>query len=147
MVAPGQERRRNQNGTRAYNGGLCKEIELTILESRLKRDDEYQRRLDHWRTTLKDLRSEEAEIHLGGGVKALQRQQDKGKMSARERVAVLCDPDSEFVELGLWAAHGLYEEYGGAPAAGVVTGIGKIHERDVVVVSNDATVKAGAWFP
>jgi len=147
MVAPGQMRRNEENGTRAYNGGLCKEIELTILESRLKRDDEFQRRLDHWRTTLKDLRSQEAEIHLGGGVKALKRQQDKGKMSARERVAELCDPDSEFVELGLWAAHGLYEEYGGAPAAGVVTGIGTIHDRDVVVVSNDATVKAGAWFP
>ena len=125
----------------------AKESELTILESRLKRDEEFQRRLEHWRNTLKDLRSREDELRLGGGIKALKRQKDKGKMSARERVAELCDADSEFVELGLWAAHGLYEEYGGAPAAGVVTGIGTIHGRDVVVVSNDATVKAGAWFP
>jgi acetyl-CoA carboxylase carboxyltransferase component len=68
-------------------------------------------------------------------------------MSARERIAELCDPGAPFLELGIWAAYGLYQEYGGAPAAGVITGIGLIHERNVVVVANDATVKAGAWFP
>jgi acetyl-CoA carboxylase carboxyltransferase component len=68
-------------------------------------------------------------------------------MTARERIAMLCDEGSDFLELGLWVAHGFYEEYGGAPGAGVVIGIGTVHQRDVVVVANDATVKAGAWFP
>ncbi|HXU44420.1 MAG TPA: carboxyl transferase domain-containing protein, partial [Thermoanaerobaculia bacterium] len=93
------------------------------------------------------MREEEERIRLGGGIKAQQKQRDQGKMTARERVAALCDPGAPFLELGLWTAYGFYEEYGGAPAAGVVVGIGAIHGRDVVVVSNDATVKAGAWFP
>ncbi|HEV7668687.1 MAG TPA: carboxyl transferase domain-containing protein [Thermoanaerobaculia bacterium] len=93
------------------------------------------------------MRGEEAKIRLGGGEKAQAKQRGQGKMTARERVAALCDPGSSFLELGLWTAYGFYAEYGGAPAAGVVTGLGSIHGRDVVVVSNDATVKAGAWFP
>ena len=120
---------------------------MTILESRLKRDDAYERRQRHWSAALERLREEEAVLRLGGGEKALARQRQQGKMTARERVAALCDPGTDFLELGLWAAHGLYQDYGGAPAAGVVVGIGTIHGRDVVVVSNDATVKAGAWFP
>jgi acetyl-CoA carboxylase carboxyltransferase component len=80
-------------------------------------------------------------------MKAQERHRARGKMTARERVAALCDPGTVFLELGLWAAHGLYADYGGAPAAGVVVGIACIHGRDVVVVANDATVKAGAWFP
>ncbi|HXO18673.1 MAG TPA: carboxyl transferase domain-containing protein, partial [Thermoanaerobaculia bacterium] len=82
-----------------------------------------------------------------GGPKALEKQRAQGKMTARERVAALCDPGAPFLELGLWVAEGFYKEYGGAPSAGVVVGIGSIHGRDVVVVANDATVKAGAWFP
>ncbi len=93
------------------------------------------------------IRSQEAELRLGGGSAAQEKQRAKGKMTARERVEALCDPGEPFLELGIWAAYGMYEEYGGAPAAGVVTGIGRVHGRDVVVVSNDATVKAGAWFP
>ncbi|MEP7012393.1 MAG: carboxyl transferase domain-containing protein [Acidobacteriota bacterium] len=93
------------------------------------------------------MRGEEAKIRLGGGEKAQTKQRGQGKMTARERVAALCDPGAPFLELGLWTAYGFYQEYGGAPAAGVVTGLGSIHGRDVVVVSNDATVKAGAWFP
>ncbi|HVT59070.1 MAG TPA: carboxyl transferase domain-containing protein [Thermoanaerobaculia bacterium] len=80
-------------------------------------------------------------------MQAQERQRAQGKMTARERVAGLCDPGLEFLELGVWAADGLYQEYGGAPAAGVVVGIGSISGRDTVVVANDATVKAGAWFP
>ncbi len=68
-------------------------------------------------------------------------------MSARHRIAALCDPDSSFLEIGLWAAHGLYEEYGGAAAAGVVVGIGSVSGHQAVIVANDPTVKAGAWFP
>jgi len=120
---------------------------VAIIESKLERTEGFQRRLEHWKSTLEALRQQEAELRLGGGLKALERQRAKGKLSARERVDKLCDLQGPFVELGLWAAYGMYEEYGGAPAAGVITGIGKVHGRDVVVVSNDATVKAGAWFP
>jgi 3-methylcrotonyl-CoA carboxylase beta subunit len=118
-----------------------------VLESRLKRDDAFARRAAHWRGAVERLREAAAAIRLGGGEKALAKQRAQGKMTARERVAALCDPGAPFLELGLWAAHGFYPEYGGAPAAGVVVGIGRVHGRDVVVVSNDATVKAGAWFP
>ncbi len=119
----------------------------TIIESHLKRDTNFASWAEGWRRKLDELREGAEKIRQGGGERARARQKKQGKMLARERVAALCDPGSDFVELGLWAAHGLYAEYGGAPAAGVVTGVGKIHGRDVVVVSNDATVKAGAWFP
>jgi 3-methylcrotonyl-CoA carboxylase beta subunit len=120
---------------------------VTALESRLQQDDAFRRRAEHWREAVARLREEEARLALGGGEKAQQRQRAQGKMTARERVAALCDPGAPFLELGLWAAHGLYEEHGGAPAAGVVAGIGAIHGRDVLVVADDATVKAGAKFP
>ncbi len=120
---------------------------MGALISRLKRDDAFARRAAHWRGAVERLREEEAAIALGGGEKAQAKQRAQGKMTARERVAALCDPGAPFLELGLWTAHGFYEEYGGAPAAGVVVGIGAVHGRDVVVVANDATVKAGAWFP
>jgi 3-methylcrotonyl-CoA carboxylase beta subunit len=120
---------------------------LAILESRLKKDEAFARRDAHWRARVEELRAEEERIRLGGGAKAQQRQREQGKMTARERVAALCDPGAPFLELGLWAAEGFYREYGGAAAAGVVVGIGRIHGREVAVVANDATVKAGAWFP
>ena len=88
-----------------------------------------------------------AKIHLGGGEKSAAKQKAKGKMLARERVAYLIDKDSDFYEIGAFAADGMYEEYGGCPAAGVVAGIGRVSGRLCVIVSNDATVKAGAWFP
>ena len=120
---------------------------MTALESHLKLDEIFARRSTHWTEALARLHAEEATLRLGGGEKALAKQRAQGKMTARERVTTLCDPGAPFHELGLWAAHGMYSEWGGAPSAGVVTGIGSIHGRDVVVVSNDATVKAGAWFP
>ncbi len=120
---------------------------MGVLESRLKRDDAFARRAAHWRGEVDRLREEEAAIRLGGGEKAQAKQRAQGKMTARERVAALLDPGTPFLELGLWTAHGFYREYGGAPAAGVVVGLGAIHGRDAVVVANDATVKAGAWFP
>jgi 3-methylcrotonyl-CoA carboxylase beta subunit len=120
---------------------------VAILESKLNRGDAFQRRAEHWRREAERLRAEEAQIRLGGGPKAQERQRAQGKMIARERVAALCDPGADFLELALWAAHGFYQEFGGAPAAGVVVGVGRIHGRDTVVVANDATVKAGAWFP
>ncbi len=120
---------------------------MAIIESKLAKNETFDRNAAHWRSEVERLRGEEAKIRLGGGEKAQAKQRGQGKMTARERVAALCDPGAPFLELGLWTAYGLYEEYGGAPAAGVVTGLGSIHGRDVVVVSNDATVKAGAWFP
>lgn len=120
---------------------------MAILESKLNRNEAFERHAEHWRGEIARLRGEEETIRLGGGQKAQEKQRAQGKMTARERVAALCDPGAPFLELGLWVAHGFYEEYGGAPSAGVVVGIGRIHGRDVVVVSNDATVKAGAWFP
>jgi 3-methylcrotonyl-CoA carboxylase beta subunit len=93
------------------------------------------------------VRTEEDEIRLGGGTKAVEAQRAKGRLPVRERLALLLDEGSEFLELGLWAAHGMYGEYGGAPAAGVVTGLGRVSGRLCMVVANDATVKAGAFFP
>jgi 3-methylcrotonyl-CoA carboxylase beta subunit len=93
------------------------------------------------------LRAEESEIRLGGGAKAAEAQRAKGRLTVRERLTLLLDPGTEFLELGLWAAHGMYEEYGGAPAAGVVTGLGRVSGRLCMIVANDATVKAGAFFP
>ena len=84
---------------------------------------------------------------LGGGAKAIERLHGKGKLTARERIAALIDPDTELLEIGTHVAHDMYREEGGAPSAGVVTGIGRIEGRLCMIVANDATVKAGAWFP
>src|SRR5262249_13842710 len=88
--------------------------------------------------------ADEDKIRLGGGAKAIARQHEKGRLTARERVAALTD---RFFELGLWAAWNMYAEWGGAPAAGVVTGVGTVAGRRCMVIANDATVKAGAFFP
>ncbi len=89
----------------------------------------------------------EATIRLGGGVKAIERQHEKGRLTARERVARLVDGGAGFQELGLWCGWEMYKEHGGAPAAGVVTGIGRVQGRECMIIANDATVKAGAFFP
>jgi acetyl-CoA carboxylase carboxyltransferase component len=96
---------------------------------------------------VEDLRREEDAIRQGGGAKAIERQHAKGRLTARERIALLLDPGADFFELGLWAAWGMYRQWGGAPSAGVVTGIGVVEGRAVMVIANDATVKAGAFFP
>ena len=88
----------------------------------------------------------EQQIKLGGGAKAIARQHEKNRLTARERIDKLCDPGT-FFELGLWAAYGMYADWGGAPSAGVVTGVGTVSGRRVMVIANDATVKAGAFFP
>ena len=93
------------------------------------------------------LRREEDTIMKGGGAKAIDRQHEKGRLTARERITRLWDAHTSFFELGLWAAWNMYQEWGGAPAAGVITGIGTVSGRRVMVIANDATVKAGAFFP
>jgi 3-methylcrotonyl-CoA carboxylase beta subunit len=99
------------------------------------------------RVLMAALKGEEEEIRLGGGAKAAEAQRAKGRLTVRERLKLLLDQGAEFLELGLWAAHGMYEEYGGAPAAGVVTGLGRVSGRLCMIIANDATVKAGAFFP
>ena len=93
------------------------------------------------------LRAEEDSIRQGGGAKAAEAQRAKGRLTVRERLKLLLDKGTELLELGLWAAHGMYSEYGGAPGAGVVTGLGHVCGRLCMIIANDATVKAGAFFP
>src|SRR5947209_17831720 len=96
---------------------------------------------------LEEIRRQERIIKEGGGPKAIDRQHKKGRLTARERIARLIDAQSSFFEVGLWAAWNMYQEWGGAPSAGVVTGIATVASRRVMVIANDATVKAGAFFP
>ncbi|OLE57346.1 MAG: methylcrotonoyl-CoA carboxylase [Chloroflexi bacterium 13_1_20CM_2_59_7] len=92
------------------------------------------------------VRNEEEQIREGGGPKAIENQHSKGRLTARERINLLVDAGT-FFELGAYSAHGMYEEWGGAPAAGVITGLARIETRLVMIIANDATVKAGAFFP
>ncbi len=96
---------------------------------------------------LESLRAEEAVIKKGGGAKRIEKEHIKGKLTARERITLLLDEDENFQEIGLWAAYGMYREEGGCPSAGVIAGIGKVCGKTCMIVANDATVKAGAWFP
>lgn len=101
----------------------------------------------HHRNAVKFLHDKQEEVSLGGGASKLQNQKDQGKMTVRERLNFLFDKKSEIIEIGQLAADQMYQEHGGCPSAGVVVQIGKIKERLCVVVANDASVKAGAWFP
>jgi 3-methylcrotonyl-CoA carboxylase beta subunit len=112
----------------------------------------YLRNLEAMRALVASLRAEEEKIREGGGARAVEAQHTKSRLTARERLGLLLDQNvegkgAELFELGLHAAHGMYEEWGGAPAAGVVTGLGRVHGRLFMVIANDATVKAGAFFP
>jgi 3-methylcrotonyl-CoA carboxylase beta subunit len=118
-----------------------------VLESRV---DATSRHFETNMRAMADLmaavHNQEEKIREGGGPKAIESQHAKGRMTARERIHLLADPGS-FFELGIYAAHGMYEEWGGAPAAGVISGLARIHTRLVMLIVNDATVKAGAFFP
>ena len=92
------------------------------------------------------VRNEEEQIREGGGAKAIESQHSKGRRTVRERIQMLVDPGS-FYELGIYAAYRMYEEWGGAPGAGVITGLARIETRLVMIIANDATVKAGSFFP
>ncbi|MCZ7645191.1 MAG: acyl-CoA carboxylase subunit beta [Planctomycetota bacterium] len=100
-----------------------------------------------WKDLLGAIRSDEWVVRQGGGPDAIERQHKKGRLTARERIVKLCDPETGFFELGLFAAWKMYEEWGGAPSAGVITGIARVGGRLCMVIANDATVKAGAFFP
>ena len=119
-----------------------------LLSTTVKTDaPRYERNQQAMRLLLEALRAEEDAIRQGGGAKSIAAQHAKQRLTARERLALLLDAGSEFFELGLHAAHGMYGEWGGAPAAGVVTGLGRVHGRLFMIIANDATVKAGAFFP
>ncbi len=120
---------------------------MALLGSEIKRDAGYTKNEDHSRSLLRALDRQAGLVKLGGGAPAIERHRKKGKMFVRERIEGLIDPGSRFMEIGMFAAHGMYEEYGGAPSSGTVFGVGRVHGREIVIVANDATVKAGAWFP
>jgi acetyl-CoA carboxylase carboxyltransferase component len=107
----------------------------------------YEKNMRAMAALVAEIRNQEEVIREGGGKKAGESQHAKGRLTARERLALLLDPGAEFFEIGSFAASGMYEEWGGAPGAGVVTGLGRVHDRLFMVIANDATVKAGAFFP
>ena len=107
----------------------------------------YQRNHRQMVDLLTALKTQEEQIRQGGGAKAIESQHKKGRLTARERIAKLIDPNTDFFELALYAAHDMYTEWGGAPAAGTITGLARVCGRTVMVIANDATVKAGAFFP
>lgn len=110
-------------------------------------DIEFNKNEDHLRNLVSQLRQTAEQIELGGGKKSIDKQHEKNKKTARERLDYLLDKNAPFVEIGKFVGYGLYPEFGGCPAGGTVAGIGYISGKQCVVVANDQTVKAGAWFP
>jgi acetyl-CoA carboxylase carboxyltransferase component len=102
---------------------------------------------DQMRLKIRGLEQELEKIYEGGGKARRQKLHDSGKLTARERINLLLDPETERIEIGALAGFGMYKEHGGCPSGGVVIVIGYVKKKQVIVVANDATVKAGAWFP
>ena len=120
---------------------------MKSIGTQIKEDEAFLKRADFQKELLRKLSAEKEKIKLGGGLKAIEKQKEKGKLPARERINLLIDDPKIFYELSTFAAYDMYKEYGGAPSSGTIYGIGKISGRQCVIVANDATVKAGAWFP
>src|SRR5918911_120701 len=118
---------------------------MAVLSSQAARDEEFERRRVRMEELVAELRERTAQVAQGGGAKAVERHRSRGKLTARERIDRLVDPDGAFLELSALAAWDMYE--GQAPSAGIVTGIGVVHGQECVVVANDATVKGGTYFP
>ena len=112
-----------------------------------KIDLEFNKNIDAMQLLVAKMKHRLEKIEEGGGKKKIEKQKAQNKMTARERVAYLLDDPDDFLEIGAFAGYEMYEEHGGCPAGGVVTGIGKIRGRQCMIIANDATVKAGAWFP
>ncbi|MCB0756135.1 MAG: acyl-CoA carboxylase subunit beta, partial [Flavobacteriales bacterium] len=108
---------------------------------------EFNRNEDVMKQQISKMEKRLEQIHLGGGQKRIDKEHAKGKMTARERVAALIDPGTDTIEIGAFAGYEMYEEQGGCPAGGVVVVIGYVSKKQCIIVANDATVKAGAWFP
>jgi 3-methylcrotonyl-CoA carboxylase beta subunit len=110
-------------------------------------DIQFNKNEDEQKLAWSAVKQQLEKIYEGGGLKSQAKQKEKNKLVARERIAYLCDADKPFVEIGAFAGFGMYEEYGGCPAGGTVSGIGYVSGRQCVIIANDQTVKAGAWFP
>jgi 3-methylcrotonyl-CoA carboxylase beta subunit len=120
----------------------------SVAQTKVNRNSpEYEKNTRRLVDLVSEIKNQETEIQRGGGAKAIESQHKKGRLTARERIAKLIDPKTSFFELGIFAAYEMYEEWGGAPAAGTVTGLARVSGRLVMVIANDATVKAGAFFP
>src|SRR5688572_20601244 len=121
---------------------------MTRLETSYDRHDRQARASRNvYSKVLETYAKQEQALRQGGGAVAIERQHKKGRLTARERLALLLDKDTPFLELGLFAAWEMYAEWGEVPAAGVVCGVGVVQGRRFMVIANDATVKAGAFFP
>lgn len=120
---------------------------MKSIGTELSNNKEFLKREDFQKNLLRKIEAVRDKTKLGGGEKAIERQHAKGKLTARERISKLIDEKTDFIEIGTFTAHEMYKDYGGAPSSGTIFGIGKIHGNDFVIVANDATVKAGAWFP
>ena len=110
-------------------------------------DLEFNKNDDKMRLLISEMKRKHAKVALGGGKKKIEKQHAKGKLTARERIDYLKDTDANFLEIGAFVGEGMYTEYGGCPSGGVVAGITYVTGKQCIVVANDATVKAGAWFP
>ena len=120
-------------------------LAVAVLTSQVERSEEFERRRERMAGLVAELRERTALVARGGGEKAVERHRSRGKLTARERIDRLVDPDTAFLELNALAAWELYD--GDAPSAGIVTGIGVVEGRECVIVANDATVKGGSYFP
>ena len=110
-------------------------------------DINFNKNEDYNKLLVSDLRKRFVKVKLGGGQKRIDKHHANGKMTARERIDYLLDNNSKSIEIGAFAGEEMYAEHGGCPSGGVVVKIGYISEKQCIVVANDATVKAGAWFP
>ena len=108
---------------------------------------EFNKNEDQMKLLISEMNQKLQKIYLGGGKEKIAKQHQKGKLSARERIDFLIDENSDFLEIGAFVGDGMYKEHGGCPSGGVIVGIGYVQKKQVVIVANDATVKAGAWFP
>jgi 3-methylcrotonyl-CoA carboxylase beta subunit len=112
-----------------------------------KKSPEFEKNTRRIVDLVSQFKNEEEQICVGGGSKAIESQHKKGRLTARERIKLLVDPGTSFFELAVYAAHGMYAEWGGAPSAGTITGLARVCGRIFMIIANDATVKAGAFFP
>lgn len=120
---------------------------MTLIGSKIQKTAAFEKNQERLSEMVEHLRSTGKHTKLGGGKERIEKLHKQKKLGARERIEKLIDPGSSFVEVGLFAGYEMYAEEGGAPSSGTVFGIGIVHGREVVIVANDATVKAGAWFP
>jgi 3-methylcrotonyl-CoA carboxylase beta subunit len=123
-------------------------VSSSVLKTSVNaKSPEFEKNSQRMVELLTSIKNEEEKIREGGGAKAIESQHKKNRLTARERIEKLIDPGTHFFELSIYAAHEMYEEWGGAPSAGTVTGLARVSGRLFMIIANDATVKAGAFFP